>query len=63
MKGRKPQPTNWKVLRGNPGKSALNKHEPQPQMPDEPPEPPPFLRAMPPRSGAGSVSSYFGCAC
>ena len=30
MKGRKPVPTHLKVIRGNPGKRALNKNEPQP---------------------------------
>jgi P27 family predicted phage terminase small subunit len=28
--GRKPTPTNLKVLKGNPGKRAVNKNEPQP---------------------------------
>jgi P27 family predicted phage terminase small subunit len=44
MKGRKPTPTYLKLLKGNPGKRALNKHEPQPALLDKPPEPPPFLR-------------------
>lgn len=43
MKGRRPLPTNWKVLRGNPGKRALNKHEPQPALPPAPPPCPEFL--------------------
>lgn len=30
MRGRKPLPTNVKVLRGNPGKRKLNKSEPKP---------------------------------
>ena len=30
MKGRKPVPSHLKVLRGNPGKRALNSREPQP---------------------------------
>ena len=30
MRGRKPVPTRLKVIRGNPGKRALNKNEPQP---------------------------------
>ena len=30
MRGRKPVPTQLKVVRGNPGKRALNKNEPQP---------------------------------
>jgi P27 family predicted phage terminase small subunit len=38
MPGRKAMPTAMKILRGNPGKRALNKHEPQPpagaDMPD-----------------------------
>ncbi len=29
MRGRKPKPTALKLLAGNPGKRALNKHEPQ----------------------------------
>ena len=29
--GRKPKPTNIKILEGNPGKRKLNEHEPQPQ--------------------------------
>ena len=29
MRGRKPQPTALRVLRGNPGRRALNAHEPQ----------------------------------
>lgn len=28
MRGRKPKPTHQKVLEGNPGKRALNRHEP-----------------------------------
>ena len=43
MKGRRPLPTNWKVLRGNPGKRPLNKNEPKPAIPNEPPAAPPFL--------------------
>ena len=31
MRGRKPVPTHLKVIRGNPGKRALNKNEPQPE--------------------------------
>jgi P27 family predicted phage terminase small subunit len=38
MKGRRPLPTNWKVLRGNPGKRPLNKGEPKPALPAEPPD-------------------------
>ena len=30
MRGRKPVPTRLKVVRGNPGKRALNKNEPEP---------------------------------
>lgn len=30
MKGRKPTPTHLKVLRGNPGKRAINRNEPRP---------------------------------
>ena len=43
MKGRRPLPTNWKVLRGNPGKRPLNKNEPKPELPNEPPAAPSFL--------------------
>jgi P27 family predicted phage terminase small subunit len=32
MRGRKPIPTKLKLLRGNPGKRALNKCEPQPDL-------------------------------
>ena len=31
MRGRKPVPTHFKVIRGNPGKRALNKNEPHPE--------------------------------
>jgi P27 family predicted phage terminase small subunit len=31
MRGRKPKPTALKVIAGNPGKRALNPHEPQPR--------------------------------
>ena len=31
MRGRKPKPTALKVIAGNPGKRALNAHEPQPR--------------------------------
>ena len=36
--GPKPQPTNLKIIRGNPGKRDLNSNEPQPDMvmPDPP---------------------------
>lgn len=30
MRGRKPIPTSLKILRGNPGKRKLNRHEPRP---------------------------------
>ena len=40
-KGRKPTPRNLKLVRGNPGKRALNEAEPQPEV--EVPEPPDFL--------------------
>lgn len=43
MRGRKPTPSYLKLLRGNPGKRALNKNEPRPEIPDEPPAPPSFL--------------------
>lgn len=38
MVGRKPKPTNLKILNGNPGKRALNKNEPKPDavIPDPP---------------------------
>ena len=29
MKGRKPTPTHLRIVRGNPGKRAINRHEPQ----------------------------------
>ena len=41
--GRRPQPTHLKLLRGNPShesNAALSKHEPQPTLPAQPPEPP-----------------------
>jgi P27 family predicted phage terminase small subunit len=39
-RGRRPTPTRWKLLTGNPGKRALNRHEPRPEatIPDCPPE-------------------------
>lgn len=33
MRGRKPKPTQLKVLEGNPGKRALNNKEPKPTLP------------------------------
>lgn len=41
-RGRKPTPTHLKLVRGNPGKRALNKGEPQPPAGDTL-MPPPFL--------------------
>ena len=32
MRGRKPKPTQLKVLEGNPGRRPLNKNEPQPEV-------------------------------
>ena len=32
MRGRKPKPTNLKILNGNPGKRSLNKKEPKPKV-------------------------------
>ena len=42
MPGPPPQPTQLRLLRGNPSKRAF-RPEPQPERPAEPPEPPPFL--------------------
>jgi P27 family predicted phage terminase small subunit len=46
MRGRKPTPTRLKVLTGNPGKRPLNAMElnPQPAVPDCPPELGPLAR-------------------
>ena len=41
MKGRKPKPTNLKILEGNPGRRPLNKNEPKP--PVVYPKPPSYL--------------------
>lgn len=41
--GRKPTPTALKLVKGNPGKRALNKREPK--LPGARPAPPPFLCA------------------
>jgi phage terminase small subunit len=38
-----PVPFHLKALRGNPGKRALNKHEPAPSVMPSVPEPPSFL--------------------
>ena len=40
MRGRKPKPTHLKAITGNPGKRALNAHEPAPEIaiPECPPE-------------------------
>jgi P27 family predicted phage terminase small subunit len=40
-RGRKPLPTHLKLIQGNPGKRALNKDEPQPDL--SIPTPPPHL--------------------
>ena len=42
MKGRKPKPTNLKVLEGNPGQRPLNENEPKPKP--VAPKPPSWLR-------------------
>src|SRR5690348_16444012 len=46
MRGRRPKPTRVKILTGNPGKHPLNMHEPQPEplVPDCPPELGPVAR-------------------
>ncbi len=36
--GRKPLPTHLKIIRGNPGKRALPKHEPEPAVGAEAPD-------------------------
>jgi len=43
MQGRKPKPTNLKVLHGNPGKRAINKDEPQGEVVDADLPPPDHL--------------------
>src|SRR5690348_8264998 len=43
MKGPGPQPTKLRLLRGNPGKRAINKREPQPAILQEVPKPPSHL--------------------
>ena len=50
MRGRKPKPTARKKLEGNPGKRALNKHEPKL------PEPPAEFDAAPSELGNDPVS-------
>jgi P27 family predicted phage terminase small subunit len=45
MSGPRPTPTYLKLLRGNPGKRAVNKGEPQPERPLAVPEPPAYLGA------------------
>ena len=42
MKGRKPKPTQIKIVSGNPGKRPLQKHEPMP--PRELPRPPAIIQ-------------------
>jgi P27 family predicted phage terminase small subunit len=74
VRGRKPTPTTLKLLRGNPGKRALNLNEPQ--LKPELPEPPDFLqggaldewnRIAPPLHQAGLLTALdaealaFGC--
>lgn len=45
-RGPPPKPTVLKLIRGNPGHQALNKHEPQPTLPVQPPEAPEFLEGF-----------------
>jgi len=42
-RGPPPKPTQLKLIRGNPGHQALNKREPRPSLPSEPPEAPDIL--------------------
>ncbi len=42
-RGRKPKPTRFKLLTGNPGKRPLNEREPQPPLPPSLPAPPKHL--------------------
>ncbi len=44
-KGPRPQPTALKLLKGNPGRRALNAGEPQPPTPGDVPMPPEWLEA------------------
>jgi len=47
MKGRKPVPTNLKLIRGNPGRRPIDlENEPQPEIPARPPAPPAYLPGM-----------------
>jgi P27 family predicted phage terminase small subunit len=41
----RPIPSYLKLLRGNPGRRPINRHEPQPELPPEPPPCPEFLGA------------------
>jgi P27 family predicted phage terminase small subunit len=43
IRGQRPTPTHLKLLRGNPGKQRINTSEPQPEIADEVPDPPPFI--------------------
>jgi P27 family predicted phage terminase small subunit len=44
MRGPKPTPTHLRLLRGNPSKRPI-RPEPEPEIPHDMPEPPPFLGA------------------
>jgi P27 family predicted phage terminase small subunit len=44
MRGRKPEPTHLKILKGNPGCRPLPRGEPMPPIPSVCPEPPEDLR-------------------
>ena len=46
MAGRRPLPTRLKLMRGNPGKRALNHHEPEPTPIERPPAPPRYLNDL-----------------
>lgn len=43
MRGRRPAPTVLKLLKGNPGKRALNPDEPRPEVPQDAPPCPTWL--------------------
>ncbi|MED1792897.1 phage terminase small subunit P27 family [Brevibacillus nitrificans] len=45
-RGPRPEPTNLKVLKGNPGKRPLNESEPKPKAPNGLPDPPPYLDSV-----------------